>query len=98
MSFFPGVTQVWTGRVELKRVTSARVSSFYFSSFDRFFFFLVEISINTHNLVWIEITPEISETRQGNLKDTRERQKNIRIKSSEANFQRCLMSFGSLYG
>lgn len=39
MSFFPGVTQVWTGRVELKRVTSARVSSFYFSSFDRFFFF-----------------------------------------------------------
>lgn len=49
-------------------------------------------------MVWIEITPEISEPRQGNLKDTRERQKNICIKSSEANFQRCLVSFGSLYG
>lgn len=34
------------------------------------FFFLVEISINAHNAVWTESTPDISEPREGILKDT----------------------------
>lgn len=39
-------------------------------SFDCFCLF-AEVSINTHNLEWIEITPETSEPGEGILKDTR---------------------------
>lgn len=59
------------GGAEFEQLSVTCVEQFSFS-FD--FFFLVEISKNTHNLVWTEITLEISEPKEGIRKDTRQRQ------------------------